>query len=81
MNLQIRDPRARKLARDLADLEGVSMTDAVVSALEDRLERLRGKEDVVALVERIAEDLRKKGKPGGRDLTKDEIGELWTDAC
>jgi antitoxin VapB len=41
MALNIRDPRAQKLARELAQATGETMTGAVITALEERLRRLR----------------------------------------
>lgn len=76
MNLQIRNPRARELAEQLAEKRKVSMTEAVIDALEAELQRQK----TTPLAERVAkivEDLHKKGKPGGRDMTKDEIDAMW----
>lgn len=77
MNLQIRDPRARELARRLAEKRKVTMTDAVIDALEAELRR---DNEGIPLAERlagIAKDLRLKAKPGGRDMDKDEIDAMW----
>lgn len=41
MALNIRDPRAHELAREVAQRAGETMTDAVITALAERLERLR----------------------------------------
>jgi antitoxin VapB len=41
MALNIRDPKAQRLARALADATGETMTRAVIRALEERLERMR----------------------------------------
>jgi antitoxin VapB len=41
MALNIRDPRAHELARAVAQTTGETMTEAVVTALAERLERLR----------------------------------------
>jgi antitoxin VapB len=41
MALNIRDPRAHELAREVAQTTGETMTEAVVTALAERLERLR----------------------------------------
>ncbi|BCH26683.1 hypothetical protein MesoLjLc_65880 [Mesorhizobium sp. L-8-10] len=78
MNLQIRDPRAHELARRLAAKRKISMTEAVIEALQAELKR----EDVgTPLAERLAalaDDLMAKaGKGGGRDMSKDEIDEMW----
>lgn len=39
MALNIKDPQTDRLARQLADLTGENITDAVKAALRDRLER------------------------------------------
>lgn len=44
--LNIRDPRAHALAREVAQATGETMTEAVRKALEERLERLRTRERV-----------------------------------
>lgn len=41
MALNIRDPEAQRLARELADATGETMTSAVIKALQERMERLR----------------------------------------
>jgi len=40
--LSIRNPRAERLAREVASESGENITQAVIHALEERLERLRG---------------------------------------
>lgn len=53
MALSIKSERADRLARELADLTGESITDAVIAAIEDRLEierrqrRTRSLDDIV----------------------------------
>ncbi|MDQ2699720.1 MAG: type II toxin-antitoxin system VapB family antitoxin [Actinomycetota bacterium] len=42
MALSIKDPTTDRLARELAELTGESITVAVRAALKDRLERLSG---------------------------------------
>lgn len=42
MALNIKDPTTDRLARELADLTGESITVAVGTALKDRLERISG---------------------------------------
>ncbi len=76
MNLQIRNPRARELAEQLAEKRKVSMTEAVIDALEAELARQK-KAPLAERVAKIVEELHKKGKPGGRDMTKDEIDAMW----
>jgi antitoxin VapB len=41
MSLSIKDPEADRLARQLAARTGESLTEAVLNALRERLERLR----------------------------------------
>ncbi len=42
MPLHIRNPEAEELAREVASLANESLTNAVIIALKDRLERLKG---------------------------------------
>ena len=42
MALSIRDPETGRLARELADLTGETMTEAIRKALAERLARARG---------------------------------------
>jgi antitoxin VapB len=77
MNLQIRDPRARELAKRLAEKRNISMTDAVIDALEAELRR---EAEGIPLAERLASlasELRAKARAGGRDMSKDEIDAMW----
>jgi antitoxin VapB len=41
MSLNIKNPETHKLARELAELTGESMTEAVTVAVEERLQRLK----------------------------------------
>jgi len=77
MNLQIRDPRAHELARRLAEKRKVTMTDAVIDALEAELRRQSAQTPLAERLAEIAGDLRSKGQPGGRDMSKDEIDAMW----
>jgi antitoxin VapB len=52
MSLNIKNDEAHRLARQVADVTGESMTKAVVVALRERLERLK-KESGPSRVERI----------------------------
>ena len=53
MALNIRDPEAQRLARELADATGETMTGAVIKALRERLERL-GARQTIGQAERAA---------------------------
>ncbi len=76
MALYIRDQRAATLARRLAKRRGITMTRAVVEALEDALAR-----EERPLAERLADIAREAERLGdrkrGRAVTKQEIDELW----
>lgn len=77
MPLQIRDERARALAQKLASKRKVTMTEAVVQALEGELRREAEKEPLATRLKRIASDLAAEGQPGGHEMTKDEIDQMW----
>ena len=53
MALSIRNARTEKLARELAAESGENITQAVTLALEERLQRLRGRSSAIDLVEEI----------------------------
>ena len=76
MALNIRDDRAAKLARRLAERRGISMTDAVIEALDSAL--LRGERPLPERLAEIATDARRLGDPRRRrPLTTQEVGALW----
>lgn len=77
MNLQIRDPRAHELAQRLAKKQKVTMTEAVIAALEAQL---ADEPDRLPLEDRlgiIARDLRARSTGSGADMTKEEIDRMW----
>lgn len=53
MALSIRNPKAETLARELAAKSGETITQAITHALEERLERLRGRATAIDLVEEM----------------------------
>jgi len=77
MPLNIRDPRAAMLARDLAKRRGTTMTEAIIAALEAEIARDRERKPLAARLSAIADDLAAKRRPGGRRMTRGEIDELW----
>lgn len=77
MNLQIRDPRAHELARQLAEKRRVSLTEAVIDALEAQLRAEQSRTPLAERLKGIAGRLRAKGNAGGHEMTKDEIDEMW----
>jgi antitoxin VapB len=77
MNLQIRDPRARDMARKLAVMNDCTMTEAVVDALDFRLRKINEEIPLIERVKKIQADLRAMAGPNGRDMTKEEIDDMW----
>jgi antitoxin VapB len=80
MNLQIRDPRAYELARKLAEKRKITMTEAVIEALEAQLGEEKARRTQDPLVERhaaFAKRLKALGTGEERDMTKNEIDEMW----
>ena len=53
MALSIKNPKAERLARELADESGENMTQAITNALAERLERIRGCRTATDLAEEI----------------------------
>jgi len=53
MNLSIKNAKAEKLARELAAESGENITRAITRALEERLQRLRGRSTAIDLAEEI----------------------------
>lgn len=56
MALSIKNERADELARELARLTNTSITEAIVMALEEQLQRTRSKESVGDAVRRLIEE-------------------------
>jgi antitoxin VapB len=52
-HLNIKNDRAHQVARRLAELTGESMTEAVTTALEERLEREKAKRNRAGVAERL----------------------------
>lgn len=80
MTLQIRDERARVLAEKLARKRNVTMTTAVIQALEEELRREIAKAPLSKRIADIAKDLKGQAGPGGRAVSKDEIDDMWGQA-
>jgi antitoxin VapB len=53
MALSIRNPKAEQLAREVAAASGETLTQAIIHALEERLQRLRGRKKILDPVEEI----------------------------
>jgi antitoxin VapB len=77
MPLNIRDPKASELARDLAARRGTSMTKAIIGALENELTREKANLPLARRVRQISSDLKAHAAGGRRKLSKPEIDEMW----
>lgn len=53
MSLNIKDPEAHRLAKELADETGESMTAAVTEALRERLQRVKKRRSKTMTVEEM----------------------------
>ena len=74
--LTIRDPRAAVLAKRLAKARQTTMTQAVVTALEQELRRERDAVPLATRLGAVAKKAKAMAGPHGRVLTKDEIDDL-----
>lgn len=81
MALNIKNEEARRLARQLAEATGESMTQAVTTALRERLERVEGRrrarglaEEIARIQERIARLPRLDGRSDEEILDYDHRG-------
>lgn len=63
--LNIKNPRAHELAREVAAATGESLTEAVIHSLEERLERTRPKRREVDMdkVNALLEEIRRRLPP------------------
>jgi antitoxin VapB len=77
MPLQIRNERARDLARNLAAKQKVTITKAVIMAPEAELRRVNEEEPLARRIARIAEDLAQHAGPNRRKMSKAEINSVW----
>jgi len=75
--LSIRDPRAAALAKQLAAQRKTTMTEAIIVALENELKREHEKLPLPDRLARLADKARRLAGPDARDVTKDEIDEIW----
>ena len=79
MSLNIKDPEAHRLAQAIAQRTGQSMTRVVMDALRERyaqVERLKGRasvEEILAIADRVASQVKKPYTPHG-ELLYDENG-------
>ena len=75
MSLNIKNEEAHRLARELAELKGISMTDAVITALRAEVHRERNTEERLqermAAITAIARDMAERLGPEWRDMDVD----------
>lgn len=55
MSLNIKSADAHRLARELAELQGISLTTAVTGALREKLDREKGRDQEKPLSEELLE--------------------------
>jgi antitoxin VapB len=77
MGISIRDPEVGELARELARLRKTNMTEAIAHALRSELKRERGKRPLAERLEDLARETMAMAGPNPREVTKEEIDELW----
>jgi antitoxin VapB len=77
MGISIRDPVVGKLARELARMRKTNMTEAIAHALREELERERRKTPLAERLRRIADETVAMAGPNPREVTKEEIDDLW----
>ena len=53
MAISIRNPKAEELAREVAAASGENLTQATINALEERLDRLKGRKTAEELAKEI----------------------------
>lgn len=74
MAISVRNPRAEKLARQVAAETGESLTEAIIHALEERLERLKGRRTTLDVAEEIMRiSHRCRALPDKDERSADEI--------
>jgi antitoxin VapB len=74
MALSIKDREAEHLARELAKQKGESLTDAIVKALHERLQRVTGRHRPIGLADQL-DDIAKRcaALPVIDERSEDEI--------
>jgi antitoxin VapB len=74
MALSIKHPEADRLARQLAERTGESLTDAVLNALRERLKREQSKDDAAQVLDELRTIRKRMARyPVLDDRSPDEI--------
>ena len=76
--LNIRNPQARELAKRLAALRKVTITEAVVGALETEIRREEAREPLSKRLSALADEVLAKARQQRRDVSEDERDAMWT---
>ncbi len=77
MPISIRDPKAAELARKLATKRGTTMTQAIISALEESLRHDREKMPLEDRFMKTVEDFNARNPDARPKLKKSEIDAFW----
>ena len=77
MGLNIKNGEVHRLARELANRTGVSMTAAIEAALREKLDRLEKARDKAAVIARVKQIIEESG-PTPPGLTSDH-SDLYDD--
>ena len=78
MSMNIKNPEAYRLVKELADETGVSMTQAVISSVRERLDRIRSDREAdvegrAARIMELAKVIHDGAPPGYWDQDFDEL--------
>lgn len=76
--LNIRNPQARELAIELATIRKVTITEAVLAALEAEIRRERDRVPLEDQLEALADRTLAKAGAGGRIVTEEERDAMWS---
>jgi antitoxin VapB len=75
--LNVRDKRVHAMARELARKRGVTMTQVLIDALENELERERTATPPVEGLLEIGRRSAAKAGPASRAVDRTEIDDMW----
>ena len=78
MPLNIRDPRAAELAKELAALRKITMTAAIIEALQNEIKRERDKVPLRERLALLALTTRALAGRKGRPVPRSEIDDMWS---
>ena len=76
--LNVRNPRAHALASELARRRRTGITEVVIQALEQELERERSSTPLAQRLEALADRAWAKAGPHPRPVTEVDRDDMWT---